>query len=169
MNEESENAVRPEVSVWYQRMVDIDVNQWMPLSDFFSATPTKDFHNDQVSVSQWYVQAYAITYFLLRNHSKLQFKSFCAGLREGKTTEQALRSAYHYQRLKDFEQKWLRWLADPGHRRRVALLTDKDLNLDDGVIEKKQRGSSAFKNFSTGWEMNSRQHQPTEFSKSTRP
>lgn len=79
---------------------------------FFSITPAKDLKSD-ASAQRWYNQAYGMTRFLYRSHSKLQFKAFCGHIRDGKSAQQALWLTYRYATLKKFEDAYLKWLRDP--------------------------------------------------------
>jgi hypothetical protein len=153
MLEEADSPERPETSQWYQNMVEMDPQKWFPMEKFLEITPTKDLHDDKAMVAEWYVQAYSVTHFLVRKHTRLQFKSFCAALRDGKTTEESLKSVYHYRSVGDFQKQWRAWLNDPSHKRRVQALGDKDRGQGDGVVEKAGRGNSPFRPFSSGWEV----------------
>lgn len=150
MVEEAESRDKPETSQWYQNMVEMRPSAWFPMDRFFEISPTKDLHDDKKDVSQWYVQAYSVTHFLVRKHSNLQFKSFCSHLRDGKTAAQALWLVYRYRSVRDFEKKWRAWLDDPIHKRRVAALTSAQRNSDDGVIEDAGKTHPTFGSFSTG-------------------
>lgn len=153
MLEEADSPERPQTSQWYQNMVETDPRKWTPIDRFLEINPTKDLHDDKAMVAGWYVQAYSVTHFLVRKHSRLQFKSFCAALRDGKTSGEALKSVYHYRSIQDFEKKWRAWLSDPMHKRRVEALAAGDRAKGDGVVEKAGRGASPFHSFSSGWEV----------------
>lgn len=122
MLEEAESPERPETSVWYRQMSVLDPKSFPNLEAFFAVTADKGPKNDQAAVEKWYVQAYSVTHFLLRKHSRLQFKSFCAALREGKPVGRALWLTYRYRRVADLDGKWRAWLSEPLHKRRVALV-----------------------------------------------
>ncbi|MBI4059876.1 MAG: hypothetical protein HY403_00445 [Elusimicrobia bacterium] len=151
MLEEAESADRPEASVWYQQMSAADPKALPDLETFFAVAPDKDLHENRAAAA-WYVQAYSVTHFLLRRHSLLQFKSLCAALREGKPVAQALWLAYRYRRVADLDREWRAWLADPIHRRRVALLAgDARKGVEAGAVGKSRFKSSSFQTFSTGF------------------
>lgn len=152
MVEEASSKDRPETSQWYQNMVEMKPSSWYPIDQFLQINPTKDLHDDRKDVSEWYIQAYSITYFLLRKHSNLQFKSFCSHLRDGETASDALRLVYHYRTVRDFEKRWRAWLDDPSHKSRVAALVSSERVDSDGVIQKAGRASPGFDRFSTGRE-----------------
>jgi len=154
MLEEAESPTKPETSMWYQSMVEMDPKKWFPMDRFLAISPTKDLHDDNAMVAEWYVQAYSVTHFLIRKHSRLQFKSFCAALRDGKTSEEALKSSYHFRGVRDFEHQWRLWLADPTHKRRVMALKMNERARGDGVVEK--AGNSPFHGFSSNWEVKTR-------------
>jgi hypothetical protein len=150
MVEEAETANRPETSQWYQSMAEMPAMNWLPLVKFLALSPTKDLHDDKAMVAQWYVQAYSVTYFLVRRHSHLQFRAFCSALREGRSSEEALKLAYHIRSVADFERLWRAWLSDPEHRKKVAALSESARTQNDGVIEKRGSGDSPFHPFKTG-------------------
>lgn len=135
MNEEADSPERPETSQWYQSMVQMDPRRWFPLAQFFAVNPTRDLHDDKNSVATFYVQAYSITQFLLRKHTHLQFKAFCDRLRDGTSVEDALRLAYQYNSVGDFERRWRSWLMDPAHKRAVAALPAADREQGDEVVD----------------------------------
>jgi hypothetical protein len=149
MVEEAGSRQKPETSSWYQNMVEMKPSAWFPMDRFLEINPTKDLHDSKNAVSEWYVQAYSVTHFLVRRHSNLQFKSFCSQLREGKSAAEALWLVYRYRNVKDFEKKWQAWLEDPVHKRRVMALSASQRNTDDGVMEKKGRTRPSFGSFST--------------------
>jgi len=152
MLEEAQSPDHPESSIWYQQMTLVDPKKFPDLEVFFSVTPTKDLHNDQAAVGEWYVQAYSVTHFLLRKHSKLQFKSLCAALRDGKPVADALWLTYRYKKISDLDKKWRAWLADPVHKRRVAALTgEARKGMDETAVGKAGLKSSSFKKFSTSF------------------
>lgn len=151
MLEEADSPEHPETSQWYQNMVAMDPRSWFPMETFFRINPTKDLQDNKEEVAKFYVQAYSITHFLVRKHSHLQFKSFCDRLRDGQSVEDALRLAYQYRSLGDFENRWRLWLKDPIHKRRVASLKPNQVQ-SDGVVDEAGPGSG-FKGFSSGWEV----------------
>jgi hypothetical protein len=150
MVEEADSPDRPETSQWYQAMTQKPAAAWFPVGRFLEIAPAKDLHDDKAEVADWYVQAYSMTLFLVRKHSRLQFKSFCARLRDGKTVPEALWLVYRYRTSEDFDKRWRLWLADPSHKRRVASLAASQRAAGDGTIEKAGRGNSSFQDFSTG-------------------
>ena len=152
MLEEAESPERPETSLWYQQMTLIEPKKFPDLATFFGVTPTKDLHNDQAAVGEWYIQAYSVTHYLLRKHSRLQFKSLCAALRDGKPIADALWLTYRYKKVSDLDKKWRAWLAEPTHKRRVAALAgDSRKGIDESSVGKAGLKSTSFKNFSTSF------------------
>ncbi len=152
MLQEADSPDRPETSTWYQQMTLIEAKKFPDLETFFAVTPTKDLHDNQAAVAEWYVQAYSVTHFLLRKHSKLQFKSFCAHLRDGKPVADALWLTYRYRRVSDLDKKWRQWLSDPIHKRRVAALsTAARQGIDESAVGKAGMKNSGFKSFSTSF------------------
>ena len=87
----------------------------IPMQKFFAVTPARDLTSDKAAEA-WYNQAYGITRFLYRHHSKLQFKTFCNHLRDGQPVEKALWLTYRYATLEKFERAFRSWLADPARR-----------------------------------------------------
>lgn len=152
MLQEADSPERPETSIWYQQMTLIEPKKFPDLETFFAVTPTKDLHDDSAAVGEWYVQAYSVTHFLLRKHSRLQFKSLCAALRDGKPVADALWLTYRYKKVSDLDKKWRAWLADPIHKRRVAALAgDSRKQMDEGSVTKAGLKGSSFKSFSTSF------------------
>jgi len=150
MLEEADSPDRPQSSQWYQGMVAVDASRWFPLETFFRISPTEDLRNDQKQVELFYVQAYSVTHFLVRKHTPLQFKAFCDRLRDGQDVASALRLAYHYRSVGEFEGRWRQWLADPSHRRRVDALPLSARASDSGVVD--QAGAAqAGKSFGSGF------------------
>lgn len=162
MLEEADSPERPQTSQWYQSMVAMDPDKWFPIDDFLEINPTKDLHDNKSQVAEWYVQAYSMTHFLVRRHSRLQFKNFCSLLRDGKTSAEALVLAYHFRSTADFNHQWRLWLNDPTHKRRVDALSDADRVQTDGVIQKARRGASPFHAFSSGWEVKTQMVFPSQ-------
>jgi hypothetical protein len=142
MLEEADSPDKPQTSPWYQSMVMMDSRRWFPLEQFFRISPTKDLRNDQKLVEIFYVQAYSVTNFLVRQHTQMQFKSFCDRLRDGAGVPDALRLAYRYRSIDDFERAWRKWLALPEHRRRVEALPLAARTQDSGVIDQAGAGAT---------------------------
>jgi hypothetical protein len=152
MLQEAQSPDKPETSSWYQQMTYVEVARFPALEIFFETTPTKDLHDNQTAVAEWYVQAYSVTHFLLRKHSRLQFKSLCAQLRDGKPVAEALWLTYRYRKVSDLDKTWRQWLTDPSHKRRVAALAEEERKgVDEGVVGKADLKSSSFKNFTTSF------------------
>lgn len=148
MLQEADAPGKPETSVWYQQMTLVDPTSFPALETFFRVTPTKDLHNDEAAVSTWYLQAYSVTHFLLRGHSRMQFKSLCGYLRDGRPAAKALWLSYRYRTVAAFDRKWREWLADPVHKRRVGALAGAQLKgVDEGVVSRAER-SKSLKKFS---------------------
>ncbi len=163
MLEEADSPDKPETSAWFQNMVAMSSKSWFPMEQFFALNPTKDLHDDKTLVANFYVQAYSVTNFLVRKHSHLQFKEFCDQLRDGKTAADALRLAYHFRDVNDFERRWRSWLADPTLKRRVDMLSAAQRSQSDGVVDQagQSAGGGSFKGFSSGWEVKPQMVFPT--------
>ncbi|MHB0994748.1 MAG: peptidase MA family metallohydrolase [Elusimicrobiales bacterium] len=63
-------------------------------------------------IADWYLQAYGAVLYLYRPHTRLQFKSFCEGLRGGMALEDALWRSYRVGSGRDFGVKWAGWLQE---------------------------------------------------------
>lgn len=119
MMEEGASQEQPERSPWYEAMAYLPERPTIPMEDFLKINPTQDLKDKQADVGVWYVQAYALVYFLFRQHSRLQFKNFCEKLRGGKDIEESLWLVYRLHSLNDFEKVWKAWLRDPVHKKRL--------------------------------------------------
>jgi hypothetical protein len=120
MMEESALQSDPARTDWYQSMAYWPRESIIPLREFMDISPTKDLQSgSDKRVAAWYVEAYSLVYYLYRQHSRLQFKNFCAQLRIGRGVEESFWTVYRYRSLNDLERGWRKWLADPVHRRRV--------------------------------------------------
>ncbi|MDD5627554.1 MAG: hypothetical protein PHU21_00700 [Elusimicrobia bacterium] len=118
MMEEAESTDRPERSLWFQNMVMAAPSAWLPMEQFFSLNPTEDLKNSTV-IGDFYVQAYSMVYFLFRAHQRLQFKNFCAQLRDGRSVEESLWLAYRYRGFRALEKDWRRWRTRSELRKKV--------------------------------------------------
>lgn len=146
MLEEAESPEKPETSQWYQAMSMAVPAKFQPLETFFGVSPIKDLHGDQNAVQDWYIQAYSVVHFLMRKHSKLQFKGFCTQLRDGKPVAEALWLSYRYRNVADMDKKWRLWLADPVHARRIAALTSAQrVGVDESVTKRLDKVKGKFK------------------------
>ena len=120
MMEEAQAPDHPESSDWYREMIYVLPGRATPLEDFVEISPTQDLRNDKTAVELWYVESYSLVTFLFRTHSRLQFKSFCSDLRDGKSFQESLWLVYRYNSIEQFENAWKAWLKEPIHRRRLA-------------------------------------------------
>jgi len=64
-------------------------------------------------INTYYIQSVSLVTFLIQRFGLNSFTDFCRQLREGKTLEEALRSAYpaHIQSIDELEKKWKEYLA----------------------------------------------------------
>lgn len=111
MLEESRDRREAASSLWYQASRNLLDRGVLPMQDFLEVQPRPGDKNRE-AVSLWYVQAYSAVYYLCRVKSRVQFQLFAAKLREGRSVEQALRSAYGFPSLSRFEREWKKWLAE---------------------------------------------------------
>ncbi len=116
---EKDGPQNPERSPWYAAMVSL-LERPLGLEEFLRFNPAQEASPQDSRLQVWYVQAYSLVYFLLRQHSRLQFKSFCAKLREGRSLGESLWLVYRFRSLPQFERAWRAWLRDPAHQRRLA-------------------------------------------------
>ena len=133
----------------------MDPKRWFPMERFLELSPTTDLRDDKDLVSIFYVQAYSLAHFLVRQHTPLQFKAFCDQLRDGKSAADALRLAYHYRGPADLEARWRQWLLDPSKRHRVEALTLTQRSQDGGVVDQSAGGGPRNAWFST-WKVQPR-------------
>lgn len=65
-------------------------------------------------VNTYYIEAVSVINFLIEKYGSNTFASFCRELRDGKTTEEALRSAYpdYIHNLGELEDRWRRYLEE---------------------------------------------------------
>ena len=110
---EEADPQHPEESDWFRSMVRLPQVGYLPLPKLVEIVPTLHLKNDSDAVATWYVESYSLVYFLLRGHSRLQFKNFCAKLRDGTPLEQALWLSFRYKSLDRLEKDWLVWLRGP--------------------------------------------------------
>lgn len=103
----------PERSDWFRAMVYLPQKGYLHVSDLVQLSPTLDLGDNKSRVETFYTESYSLVYFLLRKHSKLQFKNLCAKLREGEPLEQALWLTYRYKGTAQLEKAWVEWVRDP--------------------------------------------------------
>jgi hypothetical protein len=65
-------------------------------------------------VNTYYIEAVSIITFLVEKYGSDKFASFCRELRDGKTTENALKSAYpdYIRSISELEDRWRRYLEE---------------------------------------------------------
>ncbi|MBP7216781.1 MAG: hypothetical protein KBA46_05795 [Candidatus Omnitrophica bacterium] len=86
---------------------------------YIRATKTKEnepgvlFLSGDNLINTYYIQAVSLVAFLIDSYGSLSFASFCRELREGKSLEEGLRSAYspHLKTLDEFEKKWREYVS----------------------------------------------------------
>ncbi len=86
----------------------------IPMKVFLASRPAEDAPGAVVSF--WYQQAASVVMFLRAGHVPSLFFDFCAKLRDGAGTAEALREVYGYDDPEAFEKAWLAWRpkAAPG-------------------------------------------------------
>lgn len=140
MLEESEASDRPEASGWFQAMAAASPASFAPMEQFLGVTPTTDIHN-QGAAENWYVQAYSVVRFLTRERSRIQFKAFCATLRDGRPLKEALWLAFRYSSIDKFEKAWREWLGSHGTKRAAASAAPRESE------ERPSKGFQSMKGF----------------------
>ena len=62
----------------------------------------------------YYIQSVSLVGFLIEKYGSAAFADFCRSLRDGKSVEQALTSAYpnHIRNLEEFEKNWRKYLEE---------------------------------------------------------
>ena len=113
----------PESSKRYADMWDFWQRfRFLPLDKFVRIHPAVDYQglsDGDGRVYDWYTQAFSLTHYLFRMHPRMQFKNFCLTLREGRSLDDALRSAYRIQGLAGLDEDWHAWLRQPEKSRKV--------------------------------------------------
>ena len=115
MLEETQGSDEETKSEWYQGMTAYGPKRMVSFSVLTKIDPNAQLQSKEAA-SYWYVTAYSVVHFLLRQHSKLQFVNFCKDLREGRPLDAALWSNYRYANAVKFEAAWKTWLADVSAR-----------------------------------------------------
>jgi hypothetical protein len=87
---------------------------FMPLEQFFAF----DYYEHQAAnetVSYWYMQASSVIRYLFRRFPRHQFLAFCRSLRDGKSVDDSLKSAYnlHVPNTAALERLWRENLQNP--------------------------------------------------------
>lgn len=72
------------------------------------------FMSSENLINAYYLQAASLVGFLIERYGSTNFAVFCRELRDGKTIEQALKSAYpsHLRNLQEFEDRWRQYLSE---------------------------------------------------------
>jgi hypothetical protein len=70
------------------------------------------FLSAQLLINTYYIQSVSLVGFLIEKYGSVAFADFCRELRDGKSVEEALRSAYpaHIRSLREFEDRWREYL-----------------------------------------------------------
>ncbi len=81
----------------------------IPMRDFLNTAPQTD---DPASrVNDWYAQAGSVTNFLRKSRPSYHFKGLLEALRDGEPLVDALRHAYGFHSIEDFEKAWKSYAA----------------------------------------------------------
>lgn len=70
------------------------------------------FLSAEILINTYYIQSVSLVGFLIEKYGSTAFAGFCRELRDGKSVEEALRSAYpmHLRSLREFEDRWREYL-----------------------------------------------------------
>ena len=85
----------------------LDTGQMIPFEEMMSAETLKDYSTDKAEM--WYTQAYALVDYLLNTRTRDEFYKFCAELKNGTPTYQALYRAYGmpFNKISTLQNVWL--------------------------------------------------------------
>lgn len=103
----------PERSDWFRAMVYLPEKGYLHVADLVRLSPTLDLGDNKSKVETFYTESYSLVFFLMRQHTRLQFKSLCAKLRDGEDLDSALWLTYRYKGASKLEEAWLEWVRDP--------------------------------------------------------
>lgn len=103
-----EDAVFQNGGPWSKALPYFTPDRRTPYPEFFSLRI--DQLKGDARIADWYLQAYGTVLYLYRPYTRLQFKSFCEGLRNGELLDDALWKGYRVGG-RDFGPKWSAWLA----------------------------------------------------------
>lgn len=72
------------------------------------------FLSAELLINTYYIQSVSLVGFLIEKYGSTAFADFCRGLRDGKSVEEALISAYpaHIHNLREFEDRWREYLEE---------------------------------------------------------
>jgi hypothetical protein len=95
----------------------LDGGQLMSITSLVSikdSTVLKEKIKDKKAITEFYVQSVSLIDFLFSKYGKDRFTAFCRGLRDGKTLEESLRSAYpsSISSLEDLEKEWIKYIRE---------------------------------------------------------
>jgi hypothetical protein len=73
------------------------------------------FLSTEKLIQTYYVQSASLVGFLIEKHGSADFAHFCRQLRDGKSTEEALKATYplRFPNLDKFEESWRQYLQEP--------------------------------------------------------
>ncbi len=85
-----------------------------PFEQFTSISSLDD--RSKTDVHHFYMQALSVVDFLIKQHGTVLFTQFCRQLRDGKSLNDALKSAYAQAipNQSALEEKWLKYVSPPG-------------------------------------------------------
>ena len=70
--------------------------------------------DNELLVHTFYIEAVSLVGFLMNVHGSNKFIDFCRQLRDGKSLDDALKSAYSpsMQNIKEFEEQWREYIKE---------------------------------------------------------
>jgi hypothetical protein len=101
-------------------MMKIDIRRVSEVDKvYIRSTRTKDnkmgilFLSGDNLINTYYLQSVSLVGFLIERYGSLSFSAFCRELRDGKSLEEAIRSAYgeHMRSLPELESEWREYLT----------------------------------------------------------
>jgi hypothetical protein len=87
----------------------VPITRPIPMREFIQSAPKNDDPAERVN--DWYAQAGSVTSFLLKTRASYHFKSFLDSQRDGEPLVDALRHAYGFHSIEEFEKAWKSWAA----------------------------------------------------------
>lgn len=110
-----EESVFPGGGAWSRALAYFPPDRRLPFSKFFSVK-IDELQSDS-NIADWYLQSYGAVLYLYRPHTRVQFKAFCDGIRNGLSVDDSLWNNFRVREGGDFGKKWEAWLktySDPG-------------------------------------------------------
>lgn len=88
-------------------------NKFMGLAQLFQFQLYAHNEGADEKVRLFYLEAFSLVDYLMRNFGRDNFVYFCQNLRDKKDFQRALSAAYNFSNLKELEKGWLGYLRNP--------------------------------------------------------